>query len=55
MNETLKRVVECDLPALSAILPDIILAKMGDKSADLTAAAQVISYTIANLRELAQA
>lgn len=50
--EIIKRLIEIDLPALSGILPDLMLAKMGDRSADLDAAMQVVSYTIANIRDL---
>lgn len=50
--EAVKRLVEIDLPALSGILPDLMLAKMGDRSADLEAAVQVVAYTIANIRDL---
>lgn len=50
--EAVKRLIEIDLPALSYILPDLMLAKMGDRSADLDAAMQVVSYTIANIRAL---
>lgn len=49
---TIKRLVDDNLPALNAILPDIMLAKMNDRSADLEAAMQVVSYTIANIRDL---
>lgn len=52
MNDIVRRQVECDLPALSAILPDLILAKAGDPAADLTAAIQVVTYAIANLRDV---
>lgn len=53
MSECLKRHLENDIPALSSILPDLVMAKMGDPSADLEAAIQVISYCVANMRELA--
>lgn len=52
MNAELKRHLECDLPALYSIIPDLELAKMGDKSADLDAAIQVISYCVANMRDI---
>lgn len=52
MSAELKRHLECDLPALSSIIPDLVLAKMGDKSADLENAIQVISYCVANMRDI---
>lgn len=51
MNDIVRRQVECDLPALSSILPDLILAKNGDPGANLDNAIQVVSYAIANLRD----
>lgn len=55
MNEIVRRQVECDLPALSSILPDLILAKAGDRAANLDNAIQVVSYAIANLRDASKA
>lgn len=55
MSEALKRHIECDLPALTSILPDLELAKMGDKSADLDAAIQAITYCVANMRDITAA
>ena len=50
-DKATSRLFECDLPALSAILPDLMLAKLGDPKADLDAAMQVVSFAIANPRE----
>lgn len=50
--ESVKRLIEIDLPALSGILPDLMLAKMGDRAADLDTAMQVVSYAVANLRDV---
>lgn len=55
MNEIVRRQVECDLPALSSILPDLILAKNGDRAANLDNAIQAVSYAIANLRDASKA
>lgn len=52
MSEALKRHLECDLPALVSILPDLELAKLGDKSADLDAAIQAVAYCVANMRDM---
>ena len=55
MSEALNRHLECDIPALQAILPDLVLAKMGDRQADLEAAIQVVSLCLANMRDIEQA
>lgn len=54
MSEALIRHLECDLPALQAIIPDLVLAKIGDRGVDLEAAIQAVSYCVANMRDIEQ-